>query len=84
MTINQMIRYFSFADIERVEWLNKIAFILWPHLTTFMEKLIRQKIEPIARETLDAYRLWGFKFDKINFGKSPPRFEGLKVISLEN
>ncbi len=32
-----------------------------------------------ARETLEKYRLWGFKFNSINFGQAPPRLEGLKV-----
>jgi hypothetical protein len=44
-----------------------------------MEKTIRQKIEPQAKEILETYRLWGFKFNSVNFGQAPPRIEGLKV-----
>ena len=74
-----MLFRFQFPDVERVEWMNRMMSILWPHLATFMEKTIRQKIEPQAKEILETYRLWGFKFNSVNFGQAPPRIEGLKV-----
>ena len=70
--------------MERVEWINRIITILWPHLSAFVHNTLRYKIEPQIRSTLEKYKLWGFKFNGVNFGKAPPRIEGLKVkiISL--
>lgn len=70
---------FQFPDVERVEWINRILSILWPHLSTFVENTIRYKVEPQVREILEKYKLWGFRFNSVNFGKAPPRLEGLKV-----
>ncbi|TRY78388.1 hypothetical protein TCAL_07186 [Tigriopus californicus] len=76
--------WFNFPDVERVEWINEMAKIFWPHISDYGDRILRLQVEPVAREALEKYRLWGFKFRQIQFGRMPPRITGVKVYNTNN
>lgn len=69
----------TFPDMERVEWINKILKQLWPYAGHYVRDLCKHSIEPAIAEALTAYKLNGFKFDKMILGDTAPRISGLKV-----
>lgn len=76
--------WFNFPDVERVEWINEMAKIFWPHISDYGDRILRLQVEPVAREALEKYKLWGFKFRQIQFGRMPPRITGVKVYNTSN
>nr|CAD7401753.1 unnamed protein product [Timema cristinae] len=57
-----------FPDVERVEWLNRILRQVWPNLNHWAKGLLKDTIEPSVRDALIAYKLHGFRFDKMILG----------------
>lgn len=68
-----------FPDVERVEWLNKILRQVWPNVNHYAKTLIEETIEPNVRASLEAYKLSGFRFQRIILGSIPLRIGGVKV-----
>ncbi|XP_044268241.1 extended synaptotagmin-2 isoform X2 [Tribolium madens] len=68
-----------FPDVERAEWLNRIIKQVWPNINHYARDLIRDTIQPILKESLEAYKLSGFKFERIILGTVPFRIGGVKV-----
>ncbi|XP_065577720.1 extended synaptotagmin-2-like isoform X1 [Artemia franciscana] len=68
-----------FPDYERAEWVNRILKSVWPNVSKFIEKIVEESIEPSVREALNAYKLTGFRFEKIRLGSIPLRIGGVKV-----
>lgn len=52
---------------------------LWPNANHFAKDLVKDVIEPNVAKALAAYKLSGFKFDRIILGTIPPRIGGIKV-----
>ncbi|CAG5134280.1 unnamed protein product, partial [Candidula unifasciata] len=70
----------NFPDVERAEWVNKILNHMWPYIGEYVEKILRESVEPTVRASLPA-TLQSFKFSKIDLGDIPPRVGGVKVYS---
>uniref|UniRef100_A0A8C7RIL6 Extended synaptotagmin-like protein 3 n=1 Tax=Oncorhynchus mykiss TaxID=8022 RepID=A0A8C7RIL6_ONCMY len=70
-----------FPEVEKVDWLNKILLQAWPFFGMFMEKLLKEKIQPSIR--LSSPYLKTFTFTKVHFGHTPLRITGLKVYTHE-
>ncbi|XP_066537467.1 extended synaptotagmin-2 [Hoplias malabaricus] len=68
-----------FPDVERVEWLNKTVKQMWPYVCQFVEKLLRETIEPTVKGTHS--HLSTFTFTKIELGDKPLRVNGVKVYT---
>ncbi|EFA04170.2 extended synaptotagmin-like protein 2a isoform X2 [Tribolium castaneum] len=68
-----------FPDVERAEWLNRIIKQVWPNINHYTRDLIRDTIQPILKESLETYKLSGFKFERIILGTVPFRIGGVKV-----
>ncbi|PNF25333.1 hypothetical protein B7P43_G10919 [Cryptotermes secundus] len=68
-----------FPDVERVEWLNRILRQVWPNVNHYAKTLIKDVIEPNVRTSLEAYKLNGFRFERMNLGSIPLRIGGIKV-----
>ncbi|XP_053661031.1 extended synaptotagmin-2 isoform X3 [Anopheles marshallii] len=68
-----------FPDVERCEWLNKILKQVWPNANFYAKNLIKESIEPNIQQAMAAYKLNGFKFDRMILGTIPPRIGGVKV-----
>ncbi|GFN89713.1 extended synaptotagmin-like protein 2 [Plakobranchus ocellatus] len=53
---------------------------MWPYIGEFVEKILRESVEPSVRKSLPA-ALQSFKFSTIDLGDIPPRTGGIKVYS---
>lgn len=65
--------------MERCEWVNKILHQVWPNANDYAKDLVKEVIEPNVAAALAAYKLNGFKFDRLILGNIPPRIGGVKV-----
>jgi len=70
--------------VERVEWVNSIIKALWPHLGQYADHLLRTQVAPEARAALETYRLYGFKFHRVDLGRIAPRVGGIRVHRSPN
>ncbi|XP_069702958.1 extended synaptotagmin-2 isoform X2 [Periplaneta americana] len=68
-----------FPDVERVEWLNRILRQVWPNVNHYAKTIIKETIEPNVRTSLEAYKLNGFRFERMILGSIPLRIGGVKV-----
>lgn len=57
-----------FPDVERAEWVNKILRQVWPNVNHYAKALIKETIEPAIAESLAAYKMSGFQFQKMILG----------------
>uniref|UniRef100_A0A8C5H7B1 C2 domain-containing protein n=1 Tax=Gouania willdenowi TaxID=441366 RepID=A0A8C5H7B1_GOUWI len=69
------------ADVEKVNWVNKVLEQAWPFFGMYMEKLLKENIQPIIRQSNIALKM--FSFTKIHFGHIPPRITGIKAFTHE-
>ncbi|XP_019724899.1 extended synaptotagmin-3 [Hippocampus comes] len=77
----QMASWIQFADVEKVEWVNKVLEQAWPFFGMFMEKLLRENIQTAVRQS--SSELKTFTFTKIHFGHVPLRIVGIKAYTHE-
>ena len=52
---------------------------LWPHIGAATWRLVQEVVEPKAQEVLAGYRINGFRFQKVELGRLPPRVHGVAV-----
>ncbi|XP_061579912.1 extended synaptotagmin-3 [Cololabis saira] len=77
----QMASWVHFTEVEKVHWVNKVLEQVWPFFGMYMEKLLKENIQPTIRVSSHALRM--FKFTKIHFGHKPLRITGIKVYTHE-
>lgn len=77
--LNDLPAWVFFPDIERAEWLNRIIKQVWPNVNQYARQLVRDSIQPALKESLEKYKLSGFKFERIILGSVPFRIGGVKV-----
>ncbi|XP_066139999.1 extended synaptotagmin-2 isoform X1 [Euwallacea fornicatus] len=77
--LNDLPAWVFFPDIERAEWLNRIMKQLWPSVNLFVKQIVRDSIQPKLKESLEKFKLSGFKFERIILGTVPFRIGGVKV-----
>ncbi|MCP9258736.1 Extended synaptotagmin-2 [Dirofilaria immitis] len=70
----------QFPDTERVEWLNKVILQLWPYITEYSKRFMREYIEPQVKSQLPSI-FRSFKFTKMDMGDIPCRVGGIKVYT---
>ncbi|XP_075903676.1 extended synaptotagmin-2-B isoform X2 [Nelusetta ayraudi] len=79
LTTSDLPPWVHFPDIERVEWLNKTVKQMWPYICQFVEKVLRETVEPAIKESNS--HLSTFCFSKIDIGEKPLRVNGVKVYT---
>lgn len=77
--LNDLPAWVFFPDIERAEWLNRIIKQVWPNVNHYARAIVRDSIQPALKESLEKYKLHGFKFERIILGTVPFRIGGVKV-----
>ncbi|XP_060517308.1 extended synaptotagmin-2 isoform X1 [Cylas formicarius] len=77
--LNDLPAWVFFPDIERAEWLNRIIKQVWPNVNKYAKQIVRDSIQPALKESLEKYKLSGFKFERIILGTVPFRIGGVKV-----
>ncbi|KAF3842870.1 hypothetical protein F7725_001719 [Dissostichus mawsoni] len=77
----QMASWVHFPDFEKVEWLNKVLEQAWPFFGMYMEKLLKENIQPAIRLSSSALKM--FTFTKVHFGHLPLKITGMKAYTDE-
>ncbi|KAI4346323.1 hypothetical protein L6164_007230 [Bauhinia variegata] len=67
-------------DYERVDWLNKLLFDMWPFLDKAICSTIRTMTQPIFAEYIGKYQIKAIEFEKLSLGTLPPSVCGIKVF----
>ncbi|MBN3307532.1 EST2B protein, partial [Amia calva] len=70
-----------FPDVERADWLNKILQQAWPYFGIYMERLLKEKIQPSIRTS--SHHLKTFTFTKVHFGQKVNAINGVKSYTDE-
>uniref|UniRef100_A0A8C3A725 Extended synaptotagmin-like protein 3 n=1 Tax=Cyclopterus lumpus TaxID=8103 RepID=A0A8C3A725_CYCLU len=70
-----------FPDVEKVDWVNKVLQQAWPFFGMYMEKLLKENIQPAIRLSSPALKM--FTFTKVHFGHIPLRITGMKAYTDE-
>lgn len=66
------------SDCERAEWLNSILQKLWPFISSGVEKMVKEKVQPILDK--NATRVVpSLRFTTINLGSVAPRIISVKT-----
>ncbi|KAJ8965164.1 hypothetical protein NQ314_004307 [Rhamnusium bicolor] len=52
---------------------------VWPNVNHYVREIVRDSIQPVLKESLEKYKLHGFKFERIILGTVPFRIGGVKV-----
>lgn len=71
----------NFGGAEKAEWLNSLVINVWPHIGAAAWRVVKEKVEPMAQEIMAGHRVSGFKFQRVELGRIPPRIEGVLVHS---
>lgn len=66
----------SYPDFDRCEWLNKLVEQMWPTISTYVENLVKNTIEPEIKKQIS-----GLSFERIDLGDFPPRLGGIKIYT---
>ncbi|XP_076603114.1 extended synaptotagmin-3 [Chaetodon auriga] len=77
----QMASWVHFPDVEKVDWVNKVLEQAWPFFGMYMEKLLKESIQPTVRLSSPALKM--FTFTKVHFGHIPLRITGMKAYTHE-
>ncbi|KAM8855350.1 extended synaptotagmin-3 [Spinachia spinachia] len=77
----QMVSWVQFPEVEKVDWVNKVLQQAWPFFGMYMEKLLRNNIQPAIRLSSPALNM--FTFTKVHFGNIPLKITGMKVFTHE-
>ncbi|KAF1382308.1 hypothetical protein PFLUV_G00142410 [Perca fluviatilis] len=77
----QMATWVNFPEVEKVGWVNKVLEQAWPFFGMYMDKLLRENIEPTIRLSNHALKM--FSFTKIHFGNVPLKITGMRAYTHE-
>ncbi|XP_041858479.1 extended synaptotagmin-3 [Melanotaenia boesemani] len=77
----QMATWVQFSNVEKAQWVNKVLEQAWPFFSMYMEKLLREYIQPTIRLSNTALKT--FTFTKIHFGHRPLQITGVRAYTHE-
>ncbi|KAJ0047097.1 hypothetical protein Pint_06025 [Pistacia integerrima] len=66
-------------DFDRVDWLNKFLFDMWPYLDKAICSTIRNTAQPIFAEYIGKYKIEAIEFGNLTLGTLPPTIHGIRV-----
>lgn len=69
-------------DYERVDWINKFIFDMWPFLDKAICNTIRSVIRPTFDQYVGQYGIKSIEFGHLTLGALPPTFQGIKVYEM--
>ncbi|XP_047086615.1 synaptotagmin-3-like [Lolium rigidum] len=69
-------------DYERVDWMNKFIFDMWPFLDKAICKIIRSVAKPICDQYVGKYGIESIEFGNLTLGTLPPTLQGIKVYEM--
>ncbi|KAK9126664.1 hypothetical protein Scep_015510 [Stephania cephalantha] len=66
-------------DYERVDWLNKFIYDMWPYIDKAVCGIIRSTTKPIFAEYIGKFLIESIEFESLTLGSLPPTIHGMKV-----
>ncbi|TSM60566.1 Extended synaptotagmin-3 [Bagarius yarrelli] len=73
--------WIHFNEVEKASWINKILHQAWPFFGVYMDKLLKESIQPSVRQS--SPHLKTFTFTKVHFGQRAPTITGVQVYTQE-
>ncbi|KAG1353925.1 synaptotagmin-3 [Cocos nucifera] len=70
-------------DCDRVDWMNKFIFDMWPYLDKAICNTIRSTTKPIFDQYIGKYCVESIEFDHLTLGTLPPTIHGVKVYETQ-
>ncbi|KAL6603185.1 hypothetical protein ACP70R_043546 [Stipagrostis hirtigluma subsp. patula] len=70
-------------DYERVDWMNKFVFDMWPFLDKAICNNIKRATRPIFDQYVGQYGIESIEFGDLTLGTLPPTFQGIKVYEMK-
>lgn len=70
-------------DYERVDWLNRFLYDMWPYLDKAICNAIRSTTKPIFDQYTGQYHIESIEFDHLTLGSLPPTICGVKIIETQ-
>ena len=68
----------SVPNVESVEWLNDLVAQMWPYIGAFVEKTVKENVEPMVKDLLPG-PLKALEFTRVSLGSKPVRVERVDV-----
>ncbi|OQU76927.1 hypothetical protein SORBI_3010G236100 [Sorghum bicolor] len=69
-------------DYERIDWMNKFIFDMWPFLDKAICNNIKRATRPIFDQYVGQYGIESIEFGQLTLGALPPTFQGIKVYEM--
>ncbi|KAG2613801.1 synaptotagmin-3-like isoform X1 [Panicum virgatum] len=69
-------------DYERIDWMNKFIFDMWPFLDKAICNNIKRAMRPIFDQYDGQYGIESIEFEELTLGALPPTFQGIKVYEM--
>ncbi|KAG2608062.1 synaptotagmin-3-like isoform X1 [Panicum virgatum] len=69
-------------DYERIDWMNKFIFDMWPFLDKAICNNIKRVTRPIFDQYVGKYGIESIEFEELTLGALPPTFQGIKVYKM--
>ncbi|XP_010270400.1 PREDICTED: synaptotagmin-3-like [Nelumbo nucifera] len=66
-------------DYDRVDWMNRFIFYMWPYLNKAICRTIRCMAAPIFAEYIGKFQIQSIEFETLTLGTLPPIIHGIKV-----
>ncbi|KAK9153955.1 hypothetical protein Sjap_001435 [Stephania japonica] len=66
-------------DYERVDWLNRFIYNMWPYIDKAVCGIIRSTTKPIFAEYIGKFQIESIEFESLTLGTLPPTIHGMKV-----
>ena len=63
-------------DHQRAEWLNMIITQMWPFISDFIKRILRETVEPSIKTLLPQLNI---QFTELSMGDAAPRISSVKV-----
>ncbi|MCI4378069.1 hypothetical protein PGIGA_G00211620 [Pangasianodon gigas] len=73
--------WIQFNEVEKAAWINKILHQAWPFFGIFMDKLLKESIQPLIRQSSPPLKT--FTFTKVHFGQRAPTITGVRAYTQE-
>nr|TKW23061.1 hypothetical protein SEVIR_4G269000v2 [Setaria viridis] len=69
-------------DYERIDWMNKFIFDMWPFLDKAICNNIKRATRPIFDQYVGKYGIESIEYEQLTLGSLPPTFQGIKVYEM--
>lgn len=68
-------------DQQRAEWLNVVISQMWPFISDFIKRILRETVEPQIKTLLPQMKI---QFTQISLGEKAPRIVAIKVYERKD